>query len=307
MSNPNQLMKTLTQTLFANGYLLEEGRSVPGARLLTYSTPDRFGGRLRYLIGVPERAATAELVSSVRQMAKHQLSHPVILGELENNSDVPVLTFDEFIARFGGPVVSLLPLSDSYSDQIQTLATNRLPGGMSGTASNLFEDYVAAGIQFLFGTRVIAYGTKRTGEAVPDGIAFRRGGYVLYDAKAANSGYEATRDEYRKFKEYTLDFHRRYEASYGAAHVFLVISGSFTQSEDTLSEKSREFFAETKSTVLAFLTIDALLAGIQLVREDPRLREGVNWDKVLARPLVTSSVIANEIRKSARDGLQERV
>lgn len=299
-------LKTLTQTLFANGYLLEGARAIPGARLFAFRRHDRFGCTLKYLLALPDDKITDALASEVSKLAASSGSLPVLIGEGPTVPEIPSLTADGFLARFGGPVVSLLPLEASYPMRLRQLGFNELPDGLNGAPDKMFEEYVRAGLQFLFGTRVIGYGKERSGESVPDGLALRTGPYVLYDAKASAKGYTIDKSEMRKFIDYVTDFHKRYKESHGAALTFLIVTGTFADSTSSLEERSREMFTATKTTVLSFLNVDGLLEGISVVRDEPSLRQGIDWDALLTRPILTGSSIRTAAGAARRDGLQTK-
>jgi hypothetical protein len=293
----------ITTTLFANGLLLEHTDRTDDALILRYVKHDRFGCKLSYLIAFADGQLSESSRDELVRLAARIGGHAVVVGASNNPAGLPAFKLDEFLGHFGGAIPTLLPFQPTYDSHLRQLGENSMPAGLKGKADVLYEDYVAAGLQFLLGRKVISYGRRRSGEAVPDGIALRGSRYLLYDAKAASKGFKVTEEEMRKFADYVTDFSTRYGSSYRQPQSFLIVSTSFLDSDDVLQSRSRELFSKTSSTVAAFITSDALLHGIQLARQNPTAREGVDWNDVFCQPVISKSVLTNAFNKANRDEL----
>ena len=288
-------------TLFANGYLIEGARQVGKVCLLRCSRTDHFDNRLAYLIGICQSGYSQATAEEVRKLAADEKAIPVLVGEVAQSAPSAVFSMDAFLARFGGPVESLLPLEPTFAEQLRTLGNNELPNELPGPADKRFEEHVRAGLQFMFGTRVLGYGKGRSGQSVPDGLALRTGSYVLYDAKASAAGYKLQKEEMRKFADYVDDFHARYKKLLGPAFAFLVVSATFQDDPQRLEDRSNELFAMTKTTKLCCLDAEGMVAGIEVVRADPRLREGIDWNGLLARAILTRRAFEDAAKAAKKD------
>ena len=78
---------------------------------------------------------------------------------------------------------------------------NHLPTGVSGEPDVVYEKYVAAGLEFLLGSRVIRYGSQRRYDPLPDGLMLPRSEGIVfpYDTKAASPAFTLGRDDIRRF------------------------------------------------------------------------------------------------------------
>jgi hypothetical protein len=195
-------------------------------------------------------------------------------GSLSNYQKQTV-EWDRFINLFGGPVFSASPFEPDFVEHLITLGGNQVPEGLEGRADDLFEVYVRIALEFVLGTRVVRYGQNRRFEARPDGIILPyRNFAALYDAKAAQDGYEVTADTMRQFKSYVDDFSSRYQ-SYLRLNAFVVISGTFRHGSETLARRSRELLVEC-GVPLTFLTASSLTDIIALLAQHPKTRRSIH-------------------------------
>ena len=303
--NGENTVELVTTTLAAHGYVPVSARRFPYALLLTYEFPDDFGCVVRYQIALAGRQLTSPELEAVRKIAAQHQAHLVIVGSVEGSVREPVMSLDEFMARFGGGIASLLPLDPAYSTRLQELGHNRLPADLAGRPDHLFEHYVYAGLQFITGTRVIRYGQERLGESVPDGLILLRGFYVLYDAKAAAGGFEVNSETIRQCQAYIEDFANRYKDVLGRPYAFLLVSGSFAQPHDVLIRRSGELYSRSQ-VPLACLDATTITSAVQYLSTRPRLRSVIDWRSVFSNALITPEVIRRAAESAARDRIQGR-
>jgi len=293
----------LVQTLFANGFLLENSHNTDNVLLLTCSRLDEFGVANRYLIAHSDSTVDCAAARGIDLHADAEDARPLIVGSAVPDVTTPSLSEERFLARLGGGVTTLLPLESVFAERLMVLGDNRLPNSMSGRADTLFEVYVEAGLQFLLGRRVIRYGQSRSGEALPDGVVVREGRHILYDAKAASGGFALSRDVIRQFASYVQDFTERYGPAYGAPYAFLVVSGSFRASGSQLDHWSRELYAETGSTLLSTLDARELSHMCRVFSGRPALRGSVDWSRLLAQASIDCKLVMRSVRAAKRDGI----
>ena len=289
------------RTLIRGGFVLDGAHRNPGYTILRAHRIDEFGAEHRYAFAVADDGLNKAQVAAAQIDADHHRSQLVIIGR--SNDEVPSLEWGRFVNLFGGPVYSTMPLDPAFADQLRCLGRNELPDGMTGRADDLFEEYVRVALEFLLGTRVIRYGQERRFERRPDGLVLPLQGFsALYDAKAYADGYPVTVDTLRQFKDYVEDFQRRYNAYLPRLNSFIVVSGEFTQGEDALVERSREFVAD-RGVPLSFLTVDAFVEVITLVAQHPAARRSVNWAHVFSDPVVAPDRVRRELEAIRKDGI----
>jgi hypothetical protein len=261
---------------------------------------DEFGALHHYAFAIADdRPLTDVDIAAAGISANHDEARLVIVGETE--AAVPAVSWDRFINLFGGPIHSTSPLDPDFRSQLAELAYNRLPQGLVGRADDLFELYVRTGLEFVLGGRVIRYGQDRRFEARPDGLALPRDRFrALYDAKAYENGYPVSAEGIRQFRSYVNDFEQRYSAYLPRLNSFIVVSGSFTQSDTALRERFHEFVADP-GIPLAFLKASVLAEIIELVADAPATRQSIDWARVFATPVVDSSRVRSEIEAIRRD------
>jgi hypothetical protein len=228
----NNEVPTFIRTLVGAGLTIKNVSTKPTFIVVSAERFDEFGIPTNYLFVF----CTSGVLSlgdcrTMGKLANENRASLVIAGGAEQIPTSGVLiTKEELLAKLGGPVSSLLPLEPNYSSQLVTLSSNQLPAGLVGKPDDLFELYVHSGLQFLLRGRVLRYGQERRFEALPDGVVVNSSApLMLYDCKAAASGYEITKDSLRQFADYVRDFRSRYEQYLGRAHAFLAVSSSFQE------------------------------------------------------------------------------
>jgi hypothetical protein len=296
---------TLISTLLSNGFRVIDTAHKPAYLACTVARMDEFGVQHRYLIACTPLGSVLHGgdVDALRKLAAYKKTALVIVGATAKlHPELAVLSHQTFLGRLGGPVSALLPLETVYPERLAALGRNTLPSGLSGAADTLFEEYVHAGLQFLFHERVHRYGQERSFEALPDGlVAGKRAPLMLYDAKAAVDGYDVTATTIRQFADYVNNFHDRYEHYIGRLYCFLAVSGEF-QGPATLQGRADELYA-TCNVPLRFITANELGAIVQLFAERPAFRHVIDWKKILAKTSVTAADVTKHLEARRKDGI----
>lgn len=302
MPEPNKqdVFRALVGSGFAN--LIIEAK--PNYHLFQATRVEQLGNEVQYMIAVAsERFSTSDVDWLIKD-ATNRGQSLVLVGEVENvpSTGAVVLTYPQFLARLGGPILSLLPFAPEYPDRLFTLGHNKPVKGLIGKPDDLFEEYVHAGLQFLFGARVIRYGQDRRGEAVPDGLVSvnRSMPLSLYDAKAYSSGYDVDMGGIRQFADYVNGTNRDYAEIVGPVGYFLVISGKFQQDVDDLKEREIEFKSRCH-TSLSFLDAKTFGAIVTSLLKEPLLRRTIDWSRIFARHVVTVKDVERQLKARVKD------
>jgi hypothetical protein len=266
---------------------------------------DEFGVRGRYVIACTGESGPLSVTDcqGLAKLANHENGSLVIVGAVaEAMPDVPTLSLEELLGRLGGSVPTFLPLEPEYREQLEILGHNRLPNRLVGRADDLFEQYVYAGLQFLFQDKVVRYGQERRFEALPDGLVIgHRSPLILYDAKAYADGYSVTKQTIRQFGDYVRQFHQRYERYTGRVHAFLVISGHFNCGGN-MQERSSELYADCQ-VPLCSLTATEMGKIVAMLAERPSFRQAIDWASIFSKPEIRADAVEKSLAARKRDGI----
>jgi len=303
MTSETELV-TFIRTLLGAGLIITNVSTKPNFTVVNAERFDEFRLSSRYVFvyctsGVLSKADC----STIDKLVEETHAALVIAGDAETRpTSGVVLSKQDLLARLGGAVSSLLPLEPDYPAQLVTLSSNHLPNGLKGTPDDLFESYVHAGLQFLLRGRVLRFGQERRFEALPDGMAISgTAPIILYDCKAAASGYEITKDTLRQFSDYIDDYQTRYETYLGRPYAFLVVSSSF-QELSTLQQRSNEMYSDCQ-VPLVCMTAQTLADCIGLFTDRPRYRMAVDWRRIFVPPRVESSAVTKELTARTKDNI----
>jgi hypothetical protein len=216
---------------------------------------------------------------------------------------VPNLQWNQFLGRCGGAVKSWLPLNDNFGAHLIELGHNRLVDGLVGRPDDLFEQYAHAGLQFILADQVIRYGQNRRGEILPDGGAFsHKHPLFLYDAKAYENGYPLSRDSIRQFGDYVRRFHGKYEDLVGRLAAFLVVSGHFSDGDESLIRYAQDLQADC-GVPLTYMAAEEMAQITQVLRNRPSFRNVLDWRSIFARVLISFELVQKHLKSAERDGL----
>jgi hypothetical protein len=299
------LLPTVIRTLLSVGFQIVTTEHKPSYIGLIASRIDDFGVKSRYLFAcsASDRTITEDDQVALQRLANHHNAALVVIGSVAvASAQVPVLTVEELLGRLGGPVKALLPLEPGYPEALSILGHNELPPGFAGKPDTIFEEYVHAGLEFTLQDRVVRYGQERLFEALPDGlVAGHRSPLMMYDAKAAKSGYEVTANSIRQFGDYVRTFHSRYESYTGRLFAFVLVSGHF-ETEGSLEDRCSQLFADC-GVPLRTLTAEEMARIVALFADRPRYRGAIDWRSIFSKTIVTAASVEENLEARKRDGV----
>jgi hypothetical protein len=299
----NDEVATLIRTLLGAGFIVHNVQRKPTYLAITAKRFDEFGVAATYLFGYAgDQHISDGDCAALAKVAETHKAALVLTGSVSKPpKDAVVVSREALLKKFGGAIPSLLALEPHYAAQLVVLAKNTVPPGLEGKADDLFELYVHSGLQFLLRGRVIRYGQERLFEVVPDGVILANSSpLMLYDCKAAKSGYEISRDSIRQFSDYVNSFRNRWGAYLPTPlHAFLVISSEF-QDKKVLQNRSNELYSECQ-VPLVCMTAECLKICVEEFTSKPHLRPAMDWRKVFVPPSVDISVIRQQIEARMRD------
>jgi hypothetical protein len=300
-------IQVAVRTLTVGGFVLEKAARNPTFALIYAYRYDEFGGKQQYCFAIFDSPPTENEIVSAEIAAKHNEYELVIISPVAIKEKASI-EWSHFLNLFGGPVFSYSPLDAEFADHILELSINRLPVGLEGKPDDLFELYTHRALEFIFGCRVNRYGQERRFETCPDGAILKDKVFTaLYDTKAYFNGYEVDSNSIRQFGSYVTDFQQRYGSIFDL-NAFIVISGTFSSSANSLENRSRQFLSEAR-VPLVFLTAKTIVEMINLLSEFPSARRAINWRKIFVHPVVTLGLLQQEIETITKDKIvlkQER-
>lgn len=289
---------TAVNTLTTAGFVLSSATRNPGNIILHTYRYDEFGTIQKYCFLISEDLITSNAVFGAQIAANHQKETLIIVGHSE--VECPHIEWRDFVNLFGGPIISSSPLEPNFSDNLIELGHNKLPYGLIGKPDDLFEIFVHAALEFILGGKVLRYGQARLFEQCPDGLAIPSPRFAaLYDAKASELGYVITADTIRQFESYIKSFNAKYSAWY-KLNSFIIVSSTFKNMDETLEERAQELLAKT-GVPLSCLTSSTLGEIIELFKQSPLMRYGIDWSRIFISFVVKAKEVEKQINKISRD------
>jgi len=286
-------VEVATRTLVANGYVITGVERSPRFIELACERSDSLGARCRFLIVATDEASLTQTEIETLQRNATRDGRAIVLVGGEGTDQQ--LSWDDFLDALGGAVPAWRALADFYGPWLVETAANRLPHGQTGEVWRLFEDLTADGLGFVFGRRVVRFGARKRGQAVSDLIAQVPSSQLLVvDAKAASGGFDASKGSLRALIEYTKRQKDRQRGHYEVMAA-LVVSSSFQQADDSLMDVAQWFLGEAR-VPLSFMDAHLLVALVDRVRAEPRLRNAIRWHQLFTGGRLAQRAIEEEIR-----------
>jgi hypothetical protein len=298
--NNNTELEIITRTLLCNGYEINKVDRKHNYIIFYCTKFDDFGIKVSYLICIAETKMDTNSLKAITKIAEINKRYLLVIQE-KAISDQIVLNKKKFLEKMGGPMLKNAPLNEKYSVILDKLGYNELPEKISGKANELFEDYVYQGLSYIFGNRVIKYGAERRFEDVADGIGFTSQNIVIiYDAKAYSKGYKFNKNAIRTFADYVNQFNQKYSPKLGRIHSFLVISGSFVDSESSLKKRDEELYKYCQ-TRLCCLKAKDLGVIVQKLTQNVNFITKIDWAKLFSKNILTASAFNSEFSRIKKD------
>ena len=292
-------LPTLVRTLLLNGYTIDSVQRSDAAQTLKIHRIDKLGACVNYLLLAAESPSEDVIIPFQKRAAEF---HATAIGL--GNFTTPlfsVLPLAGFYRLLGGSIDEVIIYDDGLPKKLDDLGHNRVPSGLSGMADDLLEDYTKQCLQFVTGRRSRRYGRERLFEPVPDGIVFEDGA-ILIDTKAYSGGFEIQADDVKRFASYVNDFNSRYSSELGRVHSFVVVTGHFTQSEGSIEARRAELYAECE-TQLTCLAASDLGMIVEQLRQMPRFRGAIGWNRLFSRLFLTPALVREECERVRKDGV----
>ena len=297
--------QAVVRALVGSGFTLSEGiYPFSNYEIFRAARVEQLGCKVRYMIAVTASRFSASEIAWLIKDAERSGVALVLVGEAtEVPSEAVLLSYEQFFDRLGGPIFSMVPFDPQFTSRLEVLGDNKLPNDLDGIPNELFEQYTHAGLQHLFGTRVVRNGQERRGEAVADGIAIGPSiPLIIYDAKAASGGYSTSMGAVRQFMDYVNDFHKKYKKQVGKVDYFLVISGGFADDEDALEERSLAMKSRCGVT-LCFLSATFLGTAVELLVREPLARPALDWHLIFGRVQARIKDVEKQLQACRRDAI----
>lgn len=298
------LKQRFVRTLAGSGFAIDSCQSRNTYLFARVSRTEQLGIRIRYLVALAEGRFGDADVAVLQKDAEHHQAALILVGEVNTPPEgVSVLSVDQFFDRLGGQILSILPFEPEFRARLAVLGHNAVPDDLKGRADDLFEQYVHAGLQYLFSGRVIRYGQDRRFEAVPDGVVISGDGpMILYDAKASKDGYDTSSAAIRQFSDYVLEYRARWERTFGELTGFLVISGSFADGREGLADRCSQHYAKCR-VPLAFLDTANLGEIVGLLTSRPLFRRALDWNYLFTRVGINAAEVEAQLLARERDAV----
>jgi hypothetical protein len=292
-------IKTAIRTLLLNGYAIQGVRRTEPATTVDVQRTDEFGAIVEYSL-LFATAPEDGVLAPFRRQATEKHATPIGIGTF--SAPFKVISESEFFRLLGGSIDEDIVHDDDLPDKLNALGHNDVPAGLQGDADDLLEEFTKQCLQFATARRSRRYGRDRLFQPVPDAIVLGDL-FMLIDTKAYRNGFSIQADDIRRFASYVNDFNDRYKQVQQAVYSFIVVSGSFPQSRDTLDARRGEFYAAC-STQLTCLTARDLGRIVGLLRKAPATRRLINWKRAFACLQLTPEFVEQEISRITADGVR---
>lgn len=306
-ASPLDTLKTryISALLSANFHQMDCRQEVDYMRC-SFWRSDEFGCKSIYTFAFwGDNPISEAALNSAKRWAQRKGTTLILVSDASifpASEGVTRLNSNEYFARLGGRSPSYLVLQPKFAEILRTSAKNKVPKGCTGKADTIFEDYVHAGLQFILPAKVIQYGQERNFEALPDGIALSGSFNLIYDAKAAQDGYDVNSNSIRQFGNYVDTFHQRYSATVGRVHSFLVVSGDF-QGGDRAMENRREELQGEYGVPLCFLKAQDLADIVSILIKASSYRQTIPWKRLLSKSLLTVNPVQTYLNQRQKDSV----
>lgn len=294
----------IISTLVTNGFNIEKVDRLPHENTIIHTNKyDKLGAKINYSILFTNDAVENSLTDTLIAEAEKHNAKPLLICDNFSSMNCSSYTNENFFNFFGGIIDAGLILIPDLPGILDKLGHNILPAGLSGKPDNLHELYVKDCLQFIMESPTRRYGIDRSFESLPDAIVLCKDGFMLLvDSKAYKNGFGFQADDLKRFKSYIEDFRARYSFFFGNLFSFVVVSGHFTDSEESLANRSSEFY-KMCGYKLSCLSSKELGLITGLLRDNSTIRGSVNWKNIYSDLIINTSLVQKEINRITKDKL----
>ncbi|WP_127131167.1 hypothetical protein [Pseudoflavitalea rhizosphaerae] len=293
----------IATTLIINGFKLNLiSRPDKDSCIFVAHKRDILGASLPYAILVTNQALTDGQTKTLITVAEGQGATPLIVTNNGHSDLIKTLRISEFEKLLGGFIDTGLVTLPGIAAIMDELGHNKVPTGLIGDADVLLEIYTKECLRYLLCAPGRRFGSERSFEKLPDGIIL--GGStcnLMFDAKAYKSGFEFKADDIRRFSSYIEDFNDRYKNFYKFKY-FIVVSGHFNDSDDSIKGRSDELFNECGARICCIPACE-LGALSQLFISRPLQRNAIKWENVFVKHRISSKDLQDELSRLDKDKL----
>lgn len=291
-------------TLLINGFQIDNvTRYSPTATLIHASRFDRLGASVKYGILFVEDAKHTAVVDTLLQLRSADNFTAILVSDHFECTECITYSHEKFFSFFGGLVNTGLILVPSLSKIMDHLGHNELVPDLNGVASELHEAYVNECLQFMLESPARRYGMERSFQSLPDTVVLSKERFmILVDCKSYNGGYGFDADSIKRFSSYVTDFNARYSSFFGPIFCFLVVSGHFKDSVDSIESRSDELYKLTNCRISCITSRDIGTMTMRL-QATPEIRKSLLWKNILIDTIVTLKTFEAEIKRVEQDKL----
>lgn len=300
----NSSFANIISTLVTNGFNVEKVDRLPHENTIIHTCKyDKLGAKVNYSILFTDDKVENSLTDTlVAEAEKHQ-AKPLLICDNFSSAKCSSYTNEIFFNFFGGVINAGLVLIPGLPEILDKLGHNTLPDGLTGKPDDLHELYVKDCLQFIMESPTRRYGIDRSFESLPDAVILCKEGFMLLvDSKAYKNGFGFEADDLKRFKSYVEDFRSRYSFFFGNPFSFVVVSGHFTDSEDSIANRSSEFY-KMCGCKLSCLSSKELGLITEVLRDNAEIRGLINWKNIYSELIIDTAIIQKEIDRIKKDKL----
>lgn len=289
------------RTLLAAGFTIEGSHRQPRHIEISCHRVDVLGTHIPYLIALSDVETLDSIeIEEFRRAAGTVGRLSLVVSEFSSED---AIAWADFLEALGGAVPNWVALGPSFGEELITASRNKLPSGYSGEAWLVFEDLIAAGLEYSFGRRVRRLGGRKRGKPVSDMQAqIPEEAVLVVDAKASKDDFDATWPNLRALVEYVKRQIARQRGQlivYGA----IVVAQGFSQDDKRLDELSKQFLSETGVPV-SFLDATLLMQIVLKLKERPDLRNAIRWKSILTGGRIHFEPFERECESAASERIK---
>ncbi|MEV4887303.1 hypothetical protein MRBLMN1_005885 [Chitinophaga ginsengisegetis] len=294
-------INVITTTLLISGFKITlVDRVGDQSWIIVANKRDIFGASLAYAILINFNDYSPSFAKTLQTTAAGHSATSLIVSDVFKSPNIKTISFSTFDDLLGGFVNTGLVTLPNLATVMNELGHNKVPNNLDGEADVLLEIYTKECLRYLLCAPARRFGSDRSFESLPDGIALGGGTLnVLFDAKAYAKGYAISADDIRRFSGYIEDFNERYRKLYTFKY-FLVVSGHFTDTNASLQNRSNELFNNCGARLCCIKAQD-LAELSQLFSDKPLHRNAIKWENVFVKHNVTSKDVKEEITRVKKD------